>query len=258
MIWRERIRQLLGSPRWRKHAPAGASVLAHAVLLLAVSGMIAGALPPPPDTSRQVVLAVELLPDLEFAEPEPMAGVTPPRVRAPRPPETLPQSAEAPAPRSSGPSAPSADTKDRKAGEDSVYLGPPAILNDRGVPPGLASLMGKDPCEAQFGPKAKECAGRELAARTGNMDSVMSRSKEDLAEHFAAYMPKCPWLVGCDGGEWVSTNGTRSVAKAPPGSADDRGQMAAMAGGAASLGGLNTIVGRLSQKPDFVDRGFGD
>jgi hypothetical protein len=34
--------------------------------------------------------------------------------------------------------------------------------------------------------------------------------------------------------------------------------MAAMAGGAASLGGLNTIVGRLSQKPDFVDRGFGD
>lgn len=90
------------------------------------------------------------------------------------------------------------------------------------------------------------------------MDSVMSRSKEDLAEHFAAYMMKCPWLVGCDGGEWVSTNGTRSVAKAPPGSDNDRGQMAAMAGGAASLGGLNTIVGRLPQKPDFVDRGFGD
>lgn len=258
MIWRESIRQLSNSPGWRKHAPAGASFLAHVVLLWAVSGMIAGALPPLPDASRQVVLAVELLPDLEFTEPEPMAGVAPPRARAPRPSGTLPATAEAPAPRSSGPSAPSADTKDTKAGEDSVYLGPPAILNDRGVPPGLTSLMGKDPCEAQFGPKAKECAGRELAARTGNMDSVMSRSKEDLAEHFAAYVPKCPWLVGCDGGEWVSTNGTRSVAKAPPGSADDRGQMAAMAGGAASLGGLNTIVGRLSQKPDFVDRGFGD
>lgn len=256
MIWRESIGQVLDSYDWRKHAPAVASVLAHAVLLWAVSGMIAGALPPLPDASRQVVLAVELLPDLEFTEPAPMAGVTPPR--APRPSETLPASAEPPSPRSAGPGAPSADTKDRKAGEDSVYLGPPAILNDRGFAPGLASLMGKDPCEAQFGPKAKECAGRELAARTGNMDSVMSRSKEDLAEHFAAYMPKCPWLVGCEGGEWVSTNGTRSVAKAPPGSADDRGQMAAMAGGAASLGGLNTIVGRLSQKPDFVDRGFGD
>jgi hypothetical protein len=258
MIWRERIRQVLGSPGWREHAPASASVFAHAVLLWAVGGMNSGALPPLSDASRQVVLAVELLPDLEFTEPAPMAGVPPPRARAPRPSETQPASAEAPAMRSPGPSAPSADTKDRKAGEDSVYFGPPATLNDRGAPPGLASLMGTDPCEAQFGPKARECAGRELAARTGNMDSVMSRSKGDLAEHFAAYMPKCPWLVGCDGGEWVSTNGTRSVAKAPPGSADDRGQMAAMAGGAASLGGLNTIVGRLSQKPDFVDRGFGD
>jgi len=258
MIWRERIRKVLGSHGWRKYAPAGASVLAHAVLLWAVGGMNSGALPPLSDASRQVVLAVELLPDLEFTEPAPMAGVTPPRARVPRPSETQPASAEAPVPRPVGASAPSADTKDRKAGEDSVYLGPPAILNDRGVPPGLASLMGKDPCEARFGPKARECAGSDLAARTGNMDSVMSRSKEDMAEHFAAYIPKCPWLVGCDGGEWVSTNGTRSVAKAPPGSADDRGQMAAMAGGAASLGGLNTIVGRLSQKPDFVDRGFGD
>jgi hypothetical protein len=31
-----------------------------------------------------------------------------------------------------------------------------------------------------------------------------------------------------------------------------------MAGGAASLGGINDLVGRLQQQPDFVDRGFGD
>ena len=259
MTWRERITQVLESPGWRRHAPAGASVLAHVVLLFAVAGMMATAAPPSPVSSPQVVVAVELLPDPELVEPVPKAGVTPPpRAKAPRPQEDPSTSADAPAPRSARPLAPSPDAAKQKPGEDSVYLGPPSILNDRAAPPGLASLMGKDPCEARFGPKARECAGRELAARTGNMDSVMPRSKEDLAEHFAEYMPKCPWLSGCEGREWVSTNGTRSVAKAPPGSANDRGQWAAMAGGAASVGGINTIVGRLSQNPDFVDRGFGD
>jgi len=259
MNWQGRIRLVLESSGWRRHAPAGASVLVHAVLLSAVAGMMATALPPLPDASRKVVLAVELVPVLEISEPVPMAGATPPpRTRAPRPVETPSASAEAPAPRSAGPTAPAADPKDRKAGEDRVYLGPPSILNDPGVPPGLASLMGKDPCEARYGPKAKECAGRQLAARTGAMDSVMSRSKEDLAQYFAEYMPKCAFKVGCEGGEWISSNGTRSVAKAPPGSADDRGQMAAMAGGAASLGGLNTIVGRLGFNPDHTDPGFGD
>lgn len=257
MNWQGRIRLFLESSGWRRHAPAGASALAHAVLLSAVAGTMATAMPPSPAASRQAVLAVELLPDPDVAEPSALAGVTPaPRIRAPRPAETPSASAEAPRP--AGPAAPKADPKDRKAGEDRVYLGPPSILNGSGVPPGLASLMGKDPCEERFGPKAKECAGRELAARTGTMDSVMSRSKVDLAEHFAEYMPKCPYRVGCEGVEWISTNGTRSVAKAPPGSADDRGQMAAMAGGAASLGGLNTIVGRLGFNPDQTDPGFGD
>lgn len=131
-------------------------------------------------------------------------------------------------------------------GGDSVYLGPPSVLNDPGVPPGLASLMGKDPCEARFGPKAKECAGRELAARTGSMDSVMARSKDELAQHFAEYMPVCEHKVGCEPGEWMSTNGTRSVFGTR------------QHGGAASLGGINDLVGRMPQKPDFVDPGFGD
>jgi len=247
MNWQGRIRPVLESSGWRRHAPAGASLLVHAVLLSAVAGMMATALPPLPDASRQVVLAVELLPDPEVLEPVPMAGVTPPpRTRAPRPAETPSASAEAPAPRSAGPSAPATDPKDRKAGEDRVYLGPPSILNEPGVPPGLASLMGKDPCEARFGPKAKECAGRELAARTGSMDSVMSRSKEDLAQYFAEYMPICEHRVGCEPGEWISTNGTRSVF-------GTRNH-----GGAASVGGINDLVGRKPQKPDYVDPGFGD
>ncbi len=232
-------------------------MLAHAVLLSAVAGMMATALPPPPDVGRQEVIAVELLPDPEIVEPVPRAGVTPPpRTRAPRPSDAPSASAEAAAPRP-GPTAPVEPT-DRKAGEDSVYLGPPSILSDPGVPPGLASLMGKDPCEARFGPKAKECAGRELAARTGTMDSVMPRKKEELAQHFAEFMPTCQHKVGCEDGEWISINGTRSAAKAAPGSANDRGQRAHMGGGAASLGGPHTVVGRLPQKPDFVDPGFGD
>jgi len=245
MNWRERIRLVLESPGWRRHAPAGASVLAHAVLLSAVAGMMATALPPSPEASQKIVLAVELLPDPEIAEPMPMAGVTPPpRTRAPRPAETPSASEEAPRP--AAPATPATDPKDRKAREDSVFLGPPAILTDPSVPPGLASLMGKDPCEARFGPKAKECAGRELAARTGKMDSVMPRTKDELAQHFAEYMPVCEHKVGCEPGEWMSTNNTRSVF-------GTRNH-----GGAASLGGVHDLVGRKPQKPDFVDPGFGD
>lgn len=110
----------------------------------------------------------------------------------------------------------------------------------------------------RFGPKAKECAGKELAARTGKMDSVMPRTKEQLAQHFAEYMPKCQFKVGCEGGEWISTNGTRGVGKPPPGSAGDRGVGTPGAGGAASVGGINTIVGRLGFNPDHTDPGFGD
>ena len=67
MNWQGRIRLVLESSGWRRHAPAGASVLVHAVLLSAVAGMMATALPPLPDASRKVVLAVELVPVLEIS-----------------------------------------------------------------------------------------------------------------------------------------------------------------------------------------------
>jgi hypothetical protein len=90
------------------------------------------------------------------------------------------------------------------------------------------------------------------------MDSNMPRSPEQLAQYYGEFMPKCPFWSGCDGSHLLNTNGTRSVAKPGPGSANDRGQSAPMAGGAASLGGLNATTGRLPVNPDFRDRGFGD
>lgn len=207
--------------------------------------------------------------------PEParqMASVNPPPLPAPptpsppepRPPEKKaePAKPEKPEPAKSEPgaekipAAPSIMAAAPSTPGDSVFL-PPSVKLQPGGPAGLRGLMA-DPCETTIGPKPRECAGRELAARVGNMDSVIPRSKDELAQHFAEYMPKCTLKVGCEGGEWVSTNGTRSVAKAPPGSADDRGQAAAMAGGAASLGGLNSTVGRLGHNPDHTDPGFGD
>jgi hypothetical protein len=220
---------------------------------------------PPPEPVSQPPPQIAPAPQPQPEPPRPMAAVTPPpRPPAPTPPVPQPKPAE---------KKPDVTTKpdpdaEKSPGEltlqaaapsdagDTVFL-PPSPKALAGGPSGLRGLMG-DPCESRYGVKPKECAGKELAALTGPMDSVMPRSKEELAQHFAEFVPKCPYKVGCEGGEWISTNGTRGVGKPGPGSANDRGQMAAMAGGAASLGGPNTVVGRLPQKPDFVDPGFGD
>lgn len=190
-------------------------------------------------------MAVQLVPpDIPEAE----AGVTPPPVTRPQPAQERKSSALNPSstlPRTSGPAStpPTPDTPGKDDGNN-FYIGPPSITKD--APTGLASLMGNDPCASKFGPKPKECAGRELAKKIGPMDSAMPLSKEEERKQFAAYMEKCPHWVGCEGGEWRSTSGARSV------------YGTRMAGGAASLGGINDLVGRLQQQPDFVDRGFGD
>lgn len=189
--------------------------------------------------------------------PRPMAAVTPPPRPAPTPP-TPP--APQPKPVEKKPDATTKPDPDAgkspgdvilqaaapSAAGDSVFL-PPSPKALTGGASGLRGLMG-DPCESRFGVKPKECAGKQLAALTGSMDSVMPRSKEELGEHFAAYMPKCANKVGCEGGEWISTNGTRAPLD----------NTSAASGGAASVGGINDVVGRLPQKPDFVDPGFGD
>jgi hypothetical protein len=238
MNWRERLQQLQDWSGWRRHAPAGFSVLAHVVVFGVLGTMMASAVPPAPE--REVVISVQ------FVEPiAEMAGVTPPpRVKAPAPAERAPVTGTPTAPvvPSTGSDTPSAP------GDDSVYLGPPQVLTNPGLAKGLAGLTASDACAARFGPKAKECAGRDLAARTGKMDSVLPRPKQELAQYFGAYMSTCPYLVGCEpAGEHITPSGTR----APP-------PQSAASAGAEQLGGIHDSVGRLDFNPDHFDRGFGD
>jgi hypothetical protein len=254
MNWREQIRQWSQWPGWRTHAPAAGSFVAHIAVVGIFAGMMATAITPttPRPPPARAVLSVELVPMMELPDLKLPAGVTPP----PRPSPATPLS-PADKRRVNGPtqSAPSAAVI---PDDDTFYTGPPAVLTQPGVAQGLASVMGNDPCVARYGPKARECAGRDLAKRTGAMDSVLERPKEQLAQHYAEFMAKCPYWSGCDGEYLLSSNGTRSVAKGAPGSGGDRDQPAMMAGGAATLGGLNATTGRLGFNPDFRDRGFGD
>lgn len=218
-------------------------MLAHAVVLGVLGSAMAATGSPPP--GREMVLDVEFVTPMPELAP-PLAGVTPPpRAKAPTPTgrATATDAGRAPIVPSTGSTSPTAP------GDDSVYLGPPSILTNPGAAKGLAGVMGNDPCAAtRPGPKPRECAGRELAAKTGKMDSVMPRSKQELAQHFGAYMPTCPYLVGCEPkGEWISTNGTRAPPPQSPASA-----------GAEGLGGIHDSVGRLDFNPDHFDRGFGD
>jgi hypothetical protein len=232
---------------WRRHGPAAGSIAIHlaavGILALSLGGAIAG---PEPRVVRDEdkPLALELL-QVEL-QPEVSAGVTPPPKAAPPQTPSRGDGSDAvslPDPRKqkpAGPTAPAAPAE-REAG---VYMPPSVLLEPRG-PAGLQGLAYGDPCASRFGKKPKECAD-DWAARVGTMDSVLPRSKEELKQQFAEFIEPCPWKVGCEGGEWMSTNGTRSVFGTR------------QHGGAASLGGIHDMVGRLPQKPDFVDPGFGD
>jgi hypothetical protein len=70
-------------------------------------------------------------------------------------------------------------------------------------------------------------------------------SSRELQAMYPGIVEPCRFRVGCDGGEWRSATGARSVAGT------------AMAG-VGGLGGINDLVGRLGFNPDHVDPGFGD
>ena len=257
MNWRERIQQWLDRPVWhgqvwRRHAPAAGSVVAHLAVVAVVAGLMAAvsAEDAPRPKPEERVMSVELV---QLPEAPPEAGVTPPpRVK----PEATPKPVAPDKRRTAAPVI--AAPADAGAADDNTFYVPPSDPTQSGIARSLAGLMGDDPCEARYGPKARECAGRALAKRTGRMDSMMARPQEQLAQFFGEFMPKCAMRVGCEGGEWISSMGTRSVGKPPPGSAGDRGVGTPMAGGAASLGGANTIVGRLGFNREHTDPGFGD
>lgn len=252
MNWRERIQHWVNRPGWRRHAPAAGSVLAHLTVVAAVAGLMTAvsAEDAPRTKPEKRIMSVELL---QLPEALPEAGVTPP-------PRAKPEEAPKPsAPDKRRTAAPvTAAPAEAGGSDDSTFYVPPTDPSQSGVARSLAGLMGDDTCEARFGPKARECAGRDLAKRTGKMDSLMARPKEQLAQFFGEFMPKCTMRVGCEGGEWISSMGTRSVAKGAPGSGGDRDMPALMAGGAATLGGTNALVGRLGFNAEHTDPGFGD
>lgn len=142
------------------------------------------------------------------------------------------------------PEAPSSTPAMTQRDKDSVYLGPSPFAQyaPTGGLKGLASL---DPCApSRYGPRPRDCS--RLAASIGPMDSAAPLTKEQIAARHGEFMPTCAYAVGCDGGEWISTNGTRNVAGTR------------MAGGVESVGGITDTVGRLGFNPDHFDRGFGN
>ena len=90
------------------------------------------------------------------------------------------------------------------------------------------------------------------------MDSLLPRSKDDLAQHYADYMPTCPYRVGCEPGVRRTVNGSLPAGRDAPGSGNDRGAGTPHVGGAGGLGGLHDSIGRLGFNPDHTDPGFGD
>lgn len=250
-----RIRQWAAWAGWRQHAPAAGSVVVHIVLGVAVVGLLAATgktLPPVADPPRREVLEISLMTDSlplpsEVARPSSSTPKTPPPFSrgdtvptAPPPAKTTRKDEKRAAPDAPAPVA--------SAGNDGgVTLGPsPFAMPERKG--GIEGLAGNDPCTARIGIKPKEC-GTNWAAAMGNQASVMPRSKEDMKKYYAEFMTPCPWKVGCEGGEWKSNNGTRSVFSA---------NGSPMMSGAGGLGGINELTGRLGFNPDATDPGFGD
>lgn len=247
-----RIRQWADWPGWKKLAPAAGSVVAHLVVGIVVAGFLAASgktLPPVGEAAPRPVLEVSLLTD---SLPLPSETVRPPSTRsAPKAPppqagtDTVPVAT--PNKKDQARAAPDAPSPAASTGSGSVVLGPsPFAMPERKG--GIEGLASNDPCTARIGIKPKEC-GTNWAAKIGNQASLMPRSKEELKQQYAEFIAPCPWKVGCEGGEWKSSNGTRSVYSY---------NGSPMMSGAGGLGGINELTGRLGFNPDATDPGFGD
>jgi hypothetical protein len=266
MELRERIAELSRWPGWRRYAPVAGSIVSHVFLGMALISMLAAAgKPRPVPTVVQPRLEVTLVAET----PPPPRGIRPTPPEAPKaPPRSDPRSEPLPA---APPVArdPRKDQKQQQAAaqpaiaggvpsddKGGVYLGDSDFALS-GVPLGLRGLLETDPCRPKNGLPRGECgpSWKEKLAQ-GNLLEVPTRAQ--LRRMYPGIIPPCPYKVGCEGGEWISTNGTRSVAKGAPGSRDDRGAGSPMASGAAGLGGVHDIVGRLGFNPDHTDPGFGD
>ncbi|HOZ26895.1 MAG TPA: hypothetical protein PK080_06025 [Hyphomonadaceae bacterium] len=242
VLW-DSIRLWVGKVGWRRHAPAAGSVVAHCVVgaavvaLMAASGKPERARAPTPPA-----ISVSLIAD---------SAPLPARPLTPRPaPKPKAETADTAPPVSASPRRDGAPTSTNvpqptpSASNDTAYLGPSPFAQYAPTG-GLKGLTNLDPCApSRYGPRPRECS--QLVAKAGSMDSVVPLSKEQMAAQHGEFMPTCAYAVGCEGGEWISTNGTRNVSGTR------------MAGGVESVGGITDTVGRLGFNPDHFDRGFGN
>jgi len=235
---------------WRTYRPAAGSAIVHVALIGAAIGITAAFSERAPDPAPHV-LEIALVEDTPPPPPPEMTREKPPTPPvAEREPDSTPilpsrkktENASAPRLESSATSA-----------NEGVYI-PPSPLAPGVI--GLASLMA-DPCKTKTGLKVENCAAKTFD-KMAQASAWESMSKADKERFYAEYTPDCPYKVGCDQGPWRGLNGTRSVARPPPGSRDDTGGGTPMAGGAAGLGGPHDMIGRLGFNPDHTDPGFGD
>lgn len=257
MELRERIANWAG---WRTYGPAAGSAVTHVFLALLFASMLAASggerMPPPkqplPPPSLDVTLVSEALP------PQGIRPTPPDSRRAPQKP-----SPEKAAPLPEAPPVQSRDRKDQKPQQQAaapavtggavsddkggVYLGEAGVARS-GVPLGLRGLLETDPCNPKFGPKRGDCTTR-WDEKIGMNPDLLTPSDEELKRMYPGIIPPCRFRVGCEGGEWISINGTRSVFSPNGGP---------MMGGAGGQGGIGSVTGRLPLHPDHVDPGFGD
>jgi hypothetical protein len=256
MELRERIAGWVG---WRTYGPAAGSAATHVVLLAAFASMMAASggermpppKPPPAPPSLEVTLVAEALPpqgirptppDPKRAPPKP-----PPEKSAPLPEAPPVEKRDRNQQKQQQAAAPAMTGGAKPDDEGGVYLGD-AGLAQSGVPLGLRGLLEADPCNPKFGPKRGDCVTR-WDKKIGMNPDLLTPSDEELKRMYPGLIPPCRYRVGCEGGEWISSIGTRSVFSPTGGP---------MMGGAGGQGGIGSVTGRLPLNPDHVDPGFGD
>ena len=242
------IRSRLEQFDWRRHAPVVGSIAAHGVVGVAVAAVMAASAKPEIKRAESPPLEVALILDSlpAPADMRPPAPRPAPRRRVEPAGDTAPAIAES-ARKTDKPATPQPVAK---PDSDTVYI-PSSPFVQQGVTGGLAGLVARDPCTAMKGTKPKDCA-KNWSASIGTEASVMPRSEKDLRTYHAEFMTKCELLTGCGPHSGVApdgilNNGARSFGLKSP-----------MASGAGGVQGINELVGRLPQKQDYVDPGFGD
>lgn len=243
----ERIRAWANRSGWRGIAPVAGSVAVHSLIGIALASILSTQAKPSallsPGRDRPF-MDVSLLTDLSAPE---TGRASLPVGSAPSGKPGEPASDHFPEPSAEGArdAAGVAVTEPGSAG--SVWLGP-SPFSAPAAKGGIEGLLGKDPCSGVSGLKPREC-GTDWAAKWGNQASLAPRTKEDLRRYYSEFIPPCPRKVGCEGGEWRSNSGTRSVYSY---------NGSPMMSGAGGLGGINELTGRLGFNPDATDPGFGD